>query len=138
MRVTCPNCQCRGLIDTAPLLSKARVTCVRCGTAYDALLVEGVVQTAPVAEQSASAPELAVSAEPLSVSESMAEPDEVLALPQETAQEVLVNERNVLDFSSPAQAEDEAQDLSAFTSVPSQADDMQSRESDASATDPLA
>src|SRR2546421_2024533 len=121
MRVTCPKCQCKGLIDTAPLLSEARVTCVRCGTAFDALLVDGEVQTAPVPELGVPALDIAAASQPLE-SAVLVEPDEVLALPQETAPEVLVNETNVLDFSSPAQAEAEAQASTALTSVPFLAD----------------
>ena len=50
MRVTCPKCQCQGMLDTAPLLNKAHVTCVRCGADYEALSVEGVVETTLLSE----------------------------------------------------------------------------------------
>lgn len=45
MRITCPKCQFKGLIDTAPLAFETQVACVRCGTTFDALLIEGEVQT---------------------------------------------------------------------------------------------
>ncbi|HEX8494023.1 MAG TPA: SPOR domain-containing protein [Pyrinomonadaceae bacterium] len=45
MRITCPKCQFKGLIDTAPLAFETQVACVRCGTTFDALLIEGEIQT---------------------------------------------------------------------------------------------
>lgn len=45
MRITCPQCQFKGLIDTGPLAFETTVACVRCGTTFDALLFEGEIQT---------------------------------------------------------------------------------------------
>jgi cell division protein FtsN len=44
MRVTCPKCQLKGLVDTGPLMLQARVLCVRCATSYEAVLVGGAVE----------------------------------------------------------------------------------------------
>ncbi len=86
MRVTCPKCQCKGLVDTAPLLNKARVTCVRCGADYDVLLVDGAVETSLRAED-ANTKALELAAPPAAHAEGCVtvELDEVLALPQESA-----------------------------------------------------
>jgi cell division protein FtsN len=45
MRITCPQCQFKGLIDSAPLAVETQVACVRCGTTFEAVLVEGEIQT---------------------------------------------------------------------------------------------
>jgi cell division septation protein DedD len=45
MRITCPKCQFKGLIDTGPLAFQTRVACVRCGTTFDAVLVDGEVMS---------------------------------------------------------------------------------------------
>lgn len=86
MRVTCPKCQCKGLVDTAPLLNKARVTCVRCGADYDVLLVDGAVETS-LRSEDANTKTLELAAPPTAHAEVCVpvEPDEVLALPQESA-----------------------------------------------------
>lgn len=107
MHVNCPNCQCKGLVDTAPLLNKARIVCVRCGTAFDACFVDGAVQTT-VVETSAEA---ALPAEPAQADIDDVPPvpdidaDDVLALPHPTATTTQSNEPAVLDFSAPPQAE---------------------------------
>ncbi len=107
MRVTCPQCQCKGLVDTAPLLNKARVTCVRCGAIYEALLVEGTIETALVAEQAdALTVEIIAQADPPTDLYVMAEADEVLALPQADEPMVLAHESiAVLELSDTAQPE---------------------------------
>ncbi|HEX8070038.1 MAG TPA: SPOR domain-containing protein [Pyrinomonadaceae bacterium] len=64
MRVTCPKCQSKGLLDSTPLLNKAHMTCARCGAAYDVLSVGGEVLTTLSPEHAeAAAPGVAV-AEP--------------------------------------------------------------------------
>lgn len=45
MRITCPKCEFKGLIDSAPLAQETPVACVRCGTTFEAVLVEGEIQT---------------------------------------------------------------------------------------------
>jgi cell division protein FtsN len=45
MRVTCPKCQLKGLVDTGPLMLQTRVLCVRCATSYEAVPVGGLVET---------------------------------------------------------------------------------------------
>ncbi len=83
MRVTCPQCQSQGLIDSAPLLHKASVTCVRCGATYEAGLTEGTVETALVSEvlEVHAVEPVAHSLPPTEIC-GTAEADEVLALPQ--------------------------------------------------------
>ncbi len=83
MRVTCPKCQCQGLIDTAPTLNKASVTCVRCGATFEALSIAGTVETTLVSETiEVHAVELFAQPEqPIAVC-GAPEADEVLALPQ--------------------------------------------------------
>jgi cell division septation protein DedD len=118
MRVTCPKCECKGLIDTAPLLSKARVVCVRCGTAYDALLVDGKVETAPIKTvPDAHGSSLEASAQPAECAV-LVEPDEVLALPQAFEHKQQVNEPIILDFTNPAEGAVQAQPSTAFTAAP--------------------
>jgi cell division protein FtsN len=45
MRITCPKCEFKGLIDSAPLAFETHVACVRCGTTFEAMLVEGEIKT---------------------------------------------------------------------------------------------
>lgn len=83
MRVTCPQCQCKGLLDTAPLLHKAHVTCVRCGANYEALLVEGAIETALAVEPAnVFAVEAAAPAQTSPAACGAPETEEVLVLPQ--------------------------------------------------------
>jgi cell division septation protein DedD len=42
MRVTCPKCHLKGLVDTGPLMLQTRVLCVRCATSYEAALADGM------------------------------------------------------------------------------------------------
>lgn len=107
MRVTCPNCQCKGLIDTAPLLSKARVTCARCGAAYEALLVDGAIETVlPAGPAEARASELSAEPQPQEAMLVPVDADEVLALPQEFEHVAPADEpAAVLEILAPAPAE---------------------------------
>ncbi len=111
MRVTCPQCQCKGLIDTAPFSTKASLVCIRCGATYEASLVDGEVETALVAEQAIM---LAVEleAQPRMLPEACAAPeaDEVLDLSQVAelptpAQEAVA----VLELGDAAQPEQEVE-----------------------------
>ncbi|HVF57371.1 MAG TPA: SPOR domain-containing protein [Pyrinomonadaceae bacterium] len=45
MRVTCPTCRLAGLIDADPVAVMTRVVCARCETSYEALPVDGEMQT---------------------------------------------------------------------------------------------
>lgn len=45
MRITCPKCQFKGLIDTGPLAFQTRVACVRCGTTFEAVLLDGEIMS---------------------------------------------------------------------------------------------
>lgn len=45
MRITCPECHLKGLVDTAPLAMRAHVICVRCEADFEAMLVDGKVET---------------------------------------------------------------------------------------------
>src|SRR5947209_3439832 len=138
MHVTCPSCQCKGLIDTAPLLSKARVVCVRCGTAYDALLVDGIVETVPaMTATDAPASKLEAAAQPSELT-ALVESDEVLTLPQTSEHKHQINETTVLDFAHPAQAEDEAQDSTAHTAASVHSDSQQADKLAAQQVDPMA
>src|SRR5919202_3809853 len=88
MRVTCPQCQCQGMLDTAPLLNKAHVTCVRCGAVYEALLVDGAIETTMLSappEQTMLAPSVEAH-EIMPEAEEVSASDDVLALPQACAQ----------------------------------------------------
>lgn len=93
MRITCPKCQFKGLIDTAPLAFETQVACVRCGTTFDALLIEGEIQTIllPNEEEIPSAQETAPEAaaqvmqhglDAEQVVQHGLEAEDVLALPQ--------------------------------------------------------
>lgn len=93
MRITCPKCQFKGLIDTAPLAFETQVACVRCGTTFDALLIEGEIQTIllPNEEEISRAQETAPDAaaqvmQPSLDAEQVMQPgfdaEDVLALPQ--------------------------------------------------------
>jgi len=113
MRITCPKCQCKGLLDTARLLGKARVTCVRCGTAFDALMIDGVIETTLVPEI-ADAPVLCLETLP----ESEVLSDEVLSLPQAAVEHAhQSSEPIILDFAGSVQTEDEAQPAQTAVSV---------------------
>jgi cell division protein FtsN len=94
MRITCPQCQFQGLIDTGPLAFDTRVVCVQCGTTFEALLVGGEIKTKlpvdaheilplqpimPVADPEVSEPV----SEP--ESETVSEAEDVLVLPQTSA-----------------------------------------------------
>jgi cell division protein FtsN len=110
MRVTCPKCQCKGLIDSAPLLSKAHVTCARCGLAFEALLVDGIIETEFAAEPTEVQPDPLVAqpqAEPQAeFCGAPLEADEVLALPQVFEPVEPDNEpAGVLEIFTPAQPE---------------------------------
>lgn len=108
MRVTCPKCQCKGMLDTAPLLNKAHVTCVRCGAGYEALIVEGGVEiTLLSVEADTKAITLAAEAHvelPEVAAEDSAQgedSDQVLVLPQAYAQSESADEPVVvLDVAS--------------------------------------
>jgi cell division protein FtsN len=47
MKVTCPKCHLKGMVDTGPLMLQTRVLCVRCATSYEAVLVDGDAETLP-------------------------------------------------------------------------------------------
>lgn len=83
MRITCPKCMFKGLIDTAPLTFETRVACVRCGTTFYALLVEGELQTSLPPDEVEN---LLREATALDANDLAAPPDadaeDVLALPQ--------------------------------------------------------
>src|SRR5947209_4814860 len=97
MRIACPKCLCKGLLDTARLLGKARVTCVRCGTAFDALMVDGAVETTLVPERVDAS---VLSLETLPEFAALSEPDEVLSLPQAATEHIQQsNEPTILDFA---------------------------------------
>ena len=132
MRITCPKCQCKGLLDTALLLGKARVTCVRCGTAFDASMIDGVVETTLVSE-TPDAPVLDLETRP----ESEAMPDEVLSLPQAAVEHAHPgNEPTILDFAGSLQAEDESQ--AAQMTMPMHEGSLQAGELELEHHDPLA
>src|SRR5205085_819432 len=134
MRITCPKCQCKGLIDTAPLLSKARVTCVRCGTAFDALMADGVVETALVTETPSAS---VLGQEAPSESYTPVEPDEVLSLPQMACEHAhQSSETTILDFAGSPQAEVEPQP--GCTAAPIHNGSLQANGLDAEHNDPLA
>ena len=134
MRITCPKCQCKGLIDTAPLLSKARVTCVRCGTAFDALMADGVVETALVTETPSAS---VLGLEAPSESYTPVEPDEVLSLPQMACEHAhQSSETTILDFAGSPQAEVEPQP--GCTAAPIHNGSLQANGLDAEHNDPLA
>ena len=94
MRVTCPKCECKGMLDTAPLLNKAHVTCVRCGAVYEALLVEGAIETTLLSAPSEMPTAIQVGEAHVGMSEAEAveASDEVLALPQVCAPVVSADE----------------------------------------------
>lgn len=95
MRITCPECQFKGLIDTAPLAFETRVACVRCGTTFDAVLVEGEVRTslpAAAAEEILPVQAITPNAEFQAV-ENVAEAEDVLALPQTSEEDYQTGER---------------------------------------------
>jgi cell division septation protein DedD len=91
MRITCPKCEFKGLIDSAPLAFETPVACVRCGTTFEAVLVEGEIQTsllpddyenflAPPTANHADAP--AIDSEFDAAEDSASDAEDVLALPQ--------------------------------------------------------
>jgi cell division protein FtsN len=88
MRITCPKCEFKGLIDSAPLAFETHVACVRCGTTFEAMLVEGEIRTSllPDDYEKFLAPPAApdADAEAMPPISSPPEPDteDVLALPQ--------------------------------------------------------
>jgi cell division protein FtsN len=84
MRITCPKCQFKGLIDTAPLAFETQVACVRCGTTFDALLIEGEIQTIllPNDEEELHAQETAPDATAQVMQPNNLDAEDVLALPQ--------------------------------------------------------
>lgn len=85
MKITCPKCEFKGLIDTEPLAFNSRVTCVRCGTTFEAELVEGEILTGLLPEPDES-PLMDVPAPVVAASvEEAAEVEDVLLLPQAPA-----------------------------------------------------
>ncbi len=86
MRITCPKCQFKGLIDTAPLVVETQVACVRCGITFEAVLLEGEVQAFLLAnddeEEDSRAQEIAHNAAAQIMTEADTEAEDVLALPQ--------------------------------------------------------
>ena len=83
MRITCPKCQFKGLIDTAPLAFETQVACVRCGTTFDALLIDGEVQTflLPNDDEDLHAPDAAPDSNAQVMQPSL-DAEDILALPQ--------------------------------------------------------
>ena len=126
MHVTCPQCQCLGLIDTAPLLNKARVTCVRCGADFDALMVDGAVEIMLRSDPADSRGIEVATQPPEHVVLLVAlETDEVLALPQEAAGSVEVEERTaVLDIVEPAHTEQQTEACAADVQAPSEINEV--------------
>jgi hypothetical protein len=45
MKVSCPKCHLKGLLDAESLRTETRVFCVRCGSAYDVVLFDGQIET---------------------------------------------------------------------------------------------
>jgi cell division septation protein DedD len=87
MRITCPKCQFKGLIDTAPLVVETQVACVRCGITFEAVLLEGEVQAFLLAnndddEEDSRVQEAASDAGAQMMTEESADAEDVLALPQ--------------------------------------------------------
>ncbi|MDX6693206.1 MAG: DedD protein [Blastocatellia bacterium] len=82
MRITCPECQFKGLIDTAPLAFETSVACVRCGTTFEAVLVDGEVRTSlpPATEENLPSQAIAPDFEP-EMMEAGAEVEDALTLP---------------------------------------------------------
>ncbi|HEY0406582.1 MAG TPA: SPOR domain-containing protein [Pyrinomonadaceae bacterium] len=114
MRITCPECQFKGLIDTAPLAFETRVACVRCGTTFDALLVDGEVRTSLPSATEENLPSQATTPDlSLEMTQAVAEVEEVLALPQtpdvdyQSREETPVLE-SLLSVSPAEQAEQES------------------------------
>ncbi|HYY43384.1 MAG TPA: hypothetical protein VE775_11675, partial [Pyrinomonadaceae bacterium] len=94
------------MIDTAPLLSKAHVTCARCGAAYEALLVDGLVETTLPAEQTEAQPIELAAAQLETETCQLVESDEVLALPQAVEKVEPKDEpATVLEILEPARPE---------------------------------
>lgn len=96
MRITCPECQFKGLIDTAPLAFETRVACVRCGTTFDAVLVEGEVRTSlPTAAAEENLPVQAITPDAeFQDIEIVPEVEDVLALPQTSEESCQLSEQS--------------------------------------------
>jgi cell division protein FtsN/Zn ribbon nucleic-acid-binding protein len=87
MSITCPKCQFKGLIDTAPEAFETHVTCVRCGATFDAQPVEVQASLPPAVRE--NLPEPAFAPDSVAYTDSVAYMDEhdyasqdVLALPE--------------------------------------------------------
>jgi cell division protein FtsN len=119
MRITCPECQFKGLIDTAPLAFETRVACVRCGTTFDAMLVDGEVRTSLPSATEEHLPTQAITPDfDPEMTEDLIEVEEVLALPPTPdADYQLSEETPVLDAvlsASPVEQEAEPEDAPAL------------------------
>lgn len=45
MKVSCPQCHLKGLIDAGELTAETRIYCVQCGAAYDVIFFDGKIET---------------------------------------------------------------------------------------------
>ncbi|MBD0325823.1 MAG: SPOR domain-containing protein [Pyrinomonadaceae bacterium] len=121
MRITCPKCEFKGLIDSAPLAVETHVACVRCGTTFEAMLVEGEIRTSLLPDDyekflaPQSAPDADAETMPLPSSPTAPDAEDVLALPQppEVSQQPEVSAEEALEnllLVSPAEVGPMAQE----------------------------
>ncbi|HYE65486.1 MAG TPA: SPOR domain-containing protein [Pyrinomonadaceae bacterium] len=80
MRVTCPKCQLKSLIDTAPLDLAARVVCARCATVFETVLATGGVQKDAPSHATSSLSQTALLA-PGTAVKNLQEADDLLIIP---------------------------------------------------------
>lgn len=83
MSITCPQCQFKGLIDTAPEAFERPLTCVRCGAAFDVQPIGEEVQTVTPPDACEDFPEAAVAPDSaVQAAQHDSAAQDVLALPQ--------------------------------------------------------
>lgn len=117
MRIVCPKCELKGLVDGATASAKTRIACVRCATTFDAIFVDGRIQA--LLPQSSHA-EMALESGGSDVA--MAAPEAVFSV--ETQQESQLSFAPTLE-SMPAPAND-------FLASPTDAAPVETLESSAS------
>lgn len=100
MRIVCPKCELKGQVDVATASAKTRIACVRCGTTFDAIFIDGEIQ---VLSPQASPVETAL--ESVATDAAVVASSDTAICAVEAQQELEVNFAPQLE-TAPAQADD--------------------------------